>query len=175
MVLSKTLMIVTLFSVTFAIIASTGHIQASEKKEECPANQEISCHTLRTTEGFTYPMSMNIPNSGDCEYAWYWKNGTCIAHSGGKKLASVVTMTLKNLTVTTCEDLQWQLHCDDIPLHCTVDYKVIEHERIQDGNHNAGVSGWVIASIVIGIVVAIAGSLMAVWCYCRNHENRPSY
>ncbi|RXN39113.1 hypothetical protein ROHU_000493 [Labeo rohita] len=164
---SKTL---TLLSITFAFIASVEYIQASEKKEECPAKQEISCETLRTAEGFTYLIPMNIPNSGHCEYAWYQKNGTCIAHSGGKILDSVVAMTPNNLIVSICEDLRWQLDCDSIPkLHCIVDYKVIDPEKKQ--NYNAGLPGWGIALLVTGIVVVIVGALIAVCFYSRNHEN----
>ncbi|RXN38136.1 hypothetical protein ROHU_001404 [Labeo rohita] len=165
----------TLFSVMFAIITSMEYSQASEKKEECPAKQEISCETLRTAEGFTYLIPMNIPNSGHCEYAWYQKNGTCIAHSDGKKLGSVVAMTLNNLIVATCEDLQWKLDCDNMQLHCTVNYTVKDPEKTQDGNHNAGFPGWGIALIVTGIVLVIAGALIAVWFCRQNHENRSSY
>lgn len=60
-------------------------------------------------------MPLNIP-PGDCEYAWYLMNGTCVAHSDGKMLGPVVAMTFQNLTVSACEDLQWQLHCDNIQL-----------------------------------------------------------
>ncbi|KAK9960813.1 hypothetical protein ABG768_008648, partial [Culter alburnus] len=76
----------------------------------------MSCESLRTTEGYTYPVPPNIPVSRDCEHAWYLlvgTNGTCIAHSDGK-LEFVVAVTLENLTVSACEDLQWELRCDSI-------------------------------------------------------------
>lgn len=43
---------------------------------ECPAKQEMSCESLRTTEGYTYPVLLNIPGSRDCEHAWYLLVGT---------------------------------------------------------------------------------------------------
>lgn len=99
-------------------------------------------------------------------------NGTCVAHSDGKMLGPVVAMTFQNLTVSACEDLQWQLHCDNIQFHCTISYTVTDLERKQDGNHNgyisAGLPGWGTALIGIGIGIGILGALIAIWFHHRN-------
>ncbi|XP_026084907.1 uncharacterized protein LOC113060220 [Carassius auratus] len=172
MVRSSTAMRPTPFSVfMFAIITLTGYSQVSGKNEECPAEQETSCESLRTTEGFTYPVPLNIP-TGDCEYSWHLVNGTCVAHSDGKKLRPVVAMTSQNVTVSACEDLQWQLHCDDIQFHCTINYTVTGLERTQDGNHNdyisAGLPGWGTALIGTVIGIGMVVGLIAVWFHHRN-------
>ncbi|XP_048007738.1 uncharacterized protein LOC125242810 isoform X3 [Megalobrama amblycephala] len=139
MVRNRRVMREMLFAVfILSLIRSAG----SKKMDECPAKQEMSCESLRTTEGYTYPVLLNIPGSRDCEHAWYLLNGTCIAHSdgNGKNLEFVVAVTLENLTVSACEDLQWELRCDSIQFHCTVNYTVIEPEEKQDDNNKGQVT-----------------------------------
>ncbi|XP_048007737.1 uncharacterized protein LOC125242810 isoform X2 [Megalobrama amblycephala] len=166
MVRNRRVMREMLFAVfILSLIRSAG----SKKMDECPAKQEMSCESLRTTEGYTYPVLLNIPGSRDCEHAWYLLNGTCIAHSdgNGKNLEFVVAVTLENLTVSACEDLQWELRCDSIQFHCTVNYTVIEPEEKQDDNNKAGLPDWGTALIVIGIM--IVGALIAAWLYVKLH------
>ncbi|KAK9960814.1 hypothetical protein ABG768_008649, partial [Culter alburnus] len=82
----------------------------------CPANQEIlsSCDSLRSSMGFTYTVPSSI-TFGNCEQGWYFQNGTFIVDStptaDGKRLPTVVDVSPQNVTVSVCENLQWQLNC----------------------------------------------------------------
>ncbi|KAL1259268.1 hypothetical protein QQF64_009845, partial [Cirrhinus molitorella] len=139
----------------------------------CPANQEMSCESLRSSSGYTYPLPPGISCATSCEEGWYFQNGTFIVdptlNASGRRLPIVVDVTPQNLTISVCVNLKWQL--DDCECSCAINYTVTDskhsvahdpHSRNNasedehDGNHdgNAGLPAWVIALITITVVGA---------------------
>ncbi|KAF4103286.1 hypothetical protein G5714_016169 [Onychostoma macrolepis] len=137
--------------ITFARCAS------ASASNECPANQEISCESLRSSSGYTYTVPPGIPCAGNCEQGWYFQNGTFIVDStpnaSGGRLPIVVHVTPQNLTIRVCENLQWQLDCK---CKCLINYTAtdLKHSAARDpfpknntsgeehdGNHKGNVKG----------------------------------
>ncbi|XP_077061014.1 uncharacterized protein LOC143713939 [Siphateles boraxobius] len=149
-------------------------------RSDCPANQEISCRSLRSTTGFTYTVPANITCFENCkeqEQGWYFENGTFIVDStrdaSGKRLPCVQDVTYKSLTLNVCENLQWLLDCGTCK--CNIIYTVTDKKHSpahdpkeeQDDNYNYnGLPPWGITLIVGGLLVLITIS----FCYFRNRQ-----
>ncbi|RXN28175.1 hypothetical protein ROHU_019501 [Labeo rohita] len=116
---------------TFLLILETCRsVGYSMFSDECYAEKEMSCESLRTSVGYTYPVPPNMSDLSTtyCEHGWYFMNGTFLVDSaldGSKnKLKIVVDVTPENLTISTCENLQWQLHC--VEYNCIINYTVTD-------------------------------------------------
>lgn len=113
-------------------------LASSAASNECPANQETSCDSLRAPHhGYTYTVPADIPCSEDCEHGWYYQNGTFIVDStpnaDGKRLPVVVDVTPQKLSLSVCENLKWELIC--AKCNCSINYQVtrsIKHPGARD-------------------------------------------
>lgn len=159
-----------------------------QKLYECPTTQEMLCENMVTSKGFTYKVPQDmLPDlrDRDCEHGWFYLNETFIVDSTqpGENLGFVVAVTSENLTVSTCINLQWQLHCENIKLHCTVNYRVkhkVPHETLP-GNYtssgdkgDASSPGWLIAVIVGSVIVSVLIIPATIW-FCLKKARKSAY
>ncbi|XP_048007732.1 uncharacterized protein LOC125242808 isoform X2 [Megalobrama amblycephala] len=167
----KTMLFVGIFFIFF--VKSSG-------SNDCSAIQEISCDSLRSSKGFTYTVPSNITCFSCNEQGWYFQNGTFIVDStpnaGGKWSEIVVDVSPQNLTVSVCENLQWQLNCGTCmyTINFTVTY--LKHspphdpKEEQDGNHND--NGLPPLGILLGIIGAGAFIALFSILFCSFRKRK---
>ncbi|XP_051574751.1 uncharacterized protein LOC127452911 [Myxocyprinus asiaticus] len=175
-----------LFLVLQMFLVFNTSAESRHSEEKCPTKKEIpSCKSILTStdKEYTYQVlpSFYAYLNMDCEHGWYHQNGTFIVdstvHGSGEKLGCVVHMTPQNLTVSTCMNLQWQIHCEQIQYNCTVNYIVLQQETSVNvpPEDKQGSPHWGIALIVLGLVIVgliVGGSI---WFWCQNSGNRTRY
>ncbi|RXN36620.1 hypothetical protein ROHU_002809 [Labeo rohita] len=156
-------------------LAKSGYTASNEY----PANQETSCESLRSPGGYTYKLPPGFPCAENSEQGWYFQNRTFIVDSttnaNGPRPSIVVDVTPQKLTLTVCENLQWQSE----ECHCVINYTVtdLKHSAArdpqainntsdyeQDGNTNGNdLPAGVIALIAIVVAGVFAILIIGIW------------
>ncbi|RXN28180.1 hypothetical protein ROHU_019506 [Labeo rohita] len=153
-----------------SILAKPGYAASNE----CPANQETSCESLRSPGGYTYKLPPDISCAENSEQGWYFQNGTFIVDStpnaDGPRPSIVVDVTPQKLTLTVCENLQWQ--SDEC--HCVINYTVtdLKHSAAHDPQARNNTSGYdqdsnhdgndLPAGVIALIVILVAGAFITI-------------
>ncbi|XP_073667822.1 uncharacterized protein [Paramisgurnus dabryanus] len=161
--------------IIICLFLSAGYCLASEIPE-CPTAQEILCEKLCTANGYTYTSPPMNHLTSECEHGWYYPNGKFIKDSTGG-------MTAKNLTLSICEDVEWQIVCPTKPLfNCTVMFAVpknstaLEPQKNGNGQEDKKDERLPVLKIVfigIGIGIAIVvGVGFIIWKYCPGSKGQ---
>lgn len=179
----------TTMAYVMSIYLCVGYSLPSQKLYECPTTpQEMFCENTVTAKGFTYKVPQDKIldlRDPDCEHGWYHLNKTFIVDSTqpGENLGFVVAVTHENLTVGTCINLQWQLHCGYIQLHCSINY-IVKHEvplETLPGNYTSSGDKQDASSpglLITGIVGSMIGSVfiisVTIW-FCLKKKRKSEY
>ncbi|RXN28176.1 hypothetical protein ROHU_019502 [Labeo rohita] len=147
------------------ILTKSGYAASNE----CPANQETSCESLRSLSGYTYNLPPDFSCAENSEQGWYFQNGTLIVDSAlnasGQRSSIVVDVTPQKLTLTVCENLQWESE----ECGCVINYTVTDfkHSAARDPGARNDTSGYdqdsntdgngLPAGVIALIVIVVAG------------------